>query len=78
MKELTTTMTRVREKMLELEHDARVLSIQGKQEESFRKTKAAKLAKEHWIKLDRAYNQLWRAERKRLLESSNCPQRNMK
>jgi len=63
MKALTSTMTRIREKMLELEHESRVLSLQGKQDDSFRKTRAAKIAKEYWLKLDREYKVLWKRER---------------
>jgi len=71
MKLLAERMRLVHQKMEQLEHDGRVLSLQGKQEESFRKTKAAKIAKEHWLKLDRTYKQLWNAERQR--RSANAP-----
>lgn len=65
MKLLAVQMRQVHQKMEELNYDSHILSLQGKQEVSFKKAKAAKFAKEHWLKLDNEYRTLWKKERRK-------------
>lgn len=64
MKLLREQMRRIHQTMQQLQHDARVLSLQGKQEASFRKTRAVQEAKRYFEKLNKEHKALWRAERK--------------
>lgn len=63
MKLLAEQMRQTHQKMQQLDYEAHVLTKQGKREKSFKKTKAVRMAKEHWLKLDREYKRLWKADR---------------
>ena len=63
MKLLAEQMSQVHQKMEQLNYESYVLSKHGKQEASYRKAKAAKIAKECWIKLDKKYRKIWKYSR---------------
>ena len=65
--QLLQQLRRCREEIFRLEYESDILNLQGKQEESFQKARAAEFGKQHFRKLSVQYRQLWKRRRRQLL-----------
>lgn len=62
-KQLLDQMRGSRAEINRLEYESDILSLQDKQEESFKKVRAAELGKQHFNKLSAEYRKLWKRHR---------------
>ncbi|PIR50699.1 hypothetical protein COU78_04970 [Candidatus Peregrinibacteria bacterium CG10_big_fil_rev_8_21_14_0_10_49_24] len=62
--QLLEKLRRCRSEISRLEYESDILSLQGKQEASYKKARAAELGKQHFRKLSAEYRRLWKRRRR--------------
>lgn len=77
MCQMVERLKRINDEVERLFYESHVLSLQGKQEESFKKKKAAEFGRQEWITLNRKYKKHWRAWRKNSKENTTPEQKTL-